>query len=175
MTVPAPNSALIRSASSLSLASPEPDQAGPGLGPLDLLAGLGGRRGLGFGGRRRRGGGRRRARPRPAPWRGSCRSCSWPWARRRRRPRRRRPARGFGLGLRRRDLGRLGSPASCASSRPIAVFSAAISTVRRSIKSGPEHRDRDIALDLVAVPGREAVSCPRAGSPAARRRSSSGA
>ena len=42
------------------------------------------------------------------------------------------PASGCGAGI----LAGLTSPASCASSRPIAVFSAAISTVRRSIRSG---------------------------------------
>ena len=135
----------------------EPDEAGPGLGPLDLLGRLGGRGGLGFGGRRPAAAPRSAGRLAPRLGADHVDLARSPWAAGGRRGGGRGSARPPARAAARGSWPAWRSPASRASSSPCAVRSAAISTVRRSIRSGPEHRDRDVALDLVAIPGGEAL------------------
>ena len=136
VAVPAPNSALSRSASSLSLASPSQTRLGRASARLTFLPAW------------------RRAWPAAAAAAAAAAGVAAdglaprlgadhvdlahrPWPRPRTGRRRRPSALGLGLGLRRGDLGRLDQAASRASTSPCAVRSAAISTVRRSIRSGP--------------------------------------
>ena len=166
VTVPAPNSVLSRSASSLELRVAEPDQAGLGLGPLDLLAGLGGRGGagrrggLGRGCRRRTASPRALARIRSILLGALARPVGGPSAE---------PLgfdSGCGAGIFAAWAGRLAR-----STSPCAVRSAAISTVRRSIRSGPR---TGTGMSRSTSPRYQGCPVP-VGCRSSRRRSSSGA